>query len=211
MENSFTSHIKFRYNNIIHTLTRCSLDKPPSCSQRFITFPVVELSCQFSPCSSGGVLDVVLYSPLPEVSRNRGFLSYLFPYEVRHLQNVFSQCVIIVNCGSDHGDVLMGEAVVWGIRRQRICIMYTLCTHHYNSELIQPGQGVTANTHTAHSCGAPIHMLTYKLKTITRSRCTLLCYMQAEQQNGLVTGSTVRYYSPHALVAWLHTLYTCHV
>ena len=34
--------------------------------------------------------------------------------------------------------------------------------------------------------------------------------MQAEQQNGLVTRSTVRYYSPHALAAWLHTLYTCH-
>ena len=34
--------------------------------------------------------------------------------------------------------------------------------------------------------------------------------MQAEQQNGLVTGSTVRKYLPHALAAWLHTLYTCH-
>ena len=100
------------YNLYIHTFTRCSLDKPPSCSQRFTTLPVVELSCQFRPSNLGGVLDVVLYSPLPEVSRSRGFLSYLVPYGVRHSQNVISQSIIIVNCGSDHGDVLTGEAVV---------------------------------------------------------------------------------------------------
>ena len=90
--------------------------------------------------------------------------------------------------------------------------MYTLCTHHnhhYNSELIQPGQGVTANTyctlmwcpHTHAHIQIDDH---YQIEVHT------VCYMQAEQQNGLVTGSTVRYYSPHALAAWLHTLYTCH-
>ena len=96
--------------------------------------------------------------------------------------------------------------------------MYTLCTHHnhhYNSELIQPGQGVTANTYcTLMWC--PHTHAHIQMTTITRSRCTLstlLFYiMPAEQQTGLVTGSTVRYYSPHALAAWLHgyTLYICH-
>ena len=91
----------------VHTLTRCSLDKPPSCSQRFTIFPAIEHSCQFTPGSLGGVLYIVLYSPLPEVSRSR---CYLVLYGVWHLQNA-SQC-IIVKCGSDHGDVLRGEAVV---------------------------------------------------------------------------------------------------
>ena len=89
---------------------KCFVDKPPSCSQRFTTFPVVRLSCQFTPGSLGGVLYVVLYDPLPEVSRSRGFLSYLVLYGVWYLQNV-SQ-FIIINCNSDHGDVLTGEAVV---------------------------------------------------------------------------------------------------
>ena len=92
-----------------YTLTWCSLDKPPSCSQHFTTFHEVESSYQLSPGSSGGVLDVVLYSSLPEVSR-RGFPSYLPLYGVWHLQNACQS--IITNCGSDHGDILTGEAVV---------------------------------------------------------------------------------------------------
>ena len=125
MDNYFCSHIiELNYQpqftlelgllNItsesIHTLTRCSLDKPPSCSQCFMIIIEVELSSQITPTSTGGVSVVVLYNPLSVLSRSRGFLCYLELYGVRHLQTVFQ--LIILNCGSDHGDVLMGEAVV---------------------------------------------------------------------------------------------------
>ena len=72
---------------------------------------MVESSCQFTPGSLGGVLYIVLYSPLPEVSRSRDFLSYLIQYGDWHLQNELRQFNII-KCGSDYGDVLTGEAVV---------------------------------------------------------------------------------------------------
>ena len=95
----------------IHTLTRCSLDKAPSCSQCLTTFIVVEPSSQITPSCTRGVVDGILYNPLPILSRIRGFLFYLSLYRVWHKQNVSSQ-FIIVNCGSDHGDVLKGKAVV---------------------------------------------------------------------------------------------------
>ena len=75
-----------------------------------MTFLVVELSSQIIPACIRGELDGILYNPLSVLGRSGGFLSYLVLYGARHRQTVSQS--IIVNCGSDHGDVLTGEAVV---------------------------------------------------------------------------------------------------
>ena len=75
-----------------------------------MTFPVVELSSQITPSCIRGELDGILYNPLSVLSRSRGFLAYIILYGARHIQTVYQ--FMIIKCGSDHGDVLTGEAVV---------------------------------------------------------------------------------------------------
>ena len=96
--------------------------------------------------------------------------------------------------------------------------MYTLCTyhnHHYNSELIQPGQGVTANTyctlmwcpHTHAHIQIDNH---YQIEVHMSINTHNMYYAINYASRAAEWSTTVRCYSPNALAAWLHTLYTCH-
>ena len=128
----------------MHTLTTCFVDKSPSCSQRFSAVIEVKSSTQITPGCTGGVVDIVLHNPFPEFSWTKGFLSYLMFYGVRHMQ--YAPQLIIRNCGSDHGDVLKDEAMVWGIRRLATSY-YTHYAHTIMTITILPGQWVTCCRH----------------------------------------------------------------
>ena len=102
----------------IHSLTS-SLDEFLDCWQCFMFLPMVESTSQQTPAGKWRVLDKVVNNCRSIVWP---LLSYLFTLTPWHSQNVLTQCILFNWC-SNHGDITMSQAGIWGIRRQRIYIM----------------------------------------------------------------------------------------